>query len=82
MEIENNLFHFRQRSKGTLLLQAKCDGDSIHAEGFRLLLKPQKRAMRSSLLVVSAHLTGMRHANEKDPALRELLSSKVLGKIF
>lgn len=68
-KIGSNTIHFKQWSKGTLFPHTKCDGDSIHAEGFGLLLKPQKRIMarRSSLLVVSAHQAGMQHANEQVP---------------
>lgn len=64
-----NTIHFRQWSKGTFFPHTKCDGDSIHTEGFWLLLKPQKRIMarRSSLLMVSARQVGMHHANEQVP---------------
>lgn len=68
-KICSNTIHFRQWSKGTLLPHTKCDGDSIHAEGFGLLLKPQKRIMarRSSFLMVSAKQVGMHCANEPGP---------------
>lgn len=39
-KIDSNTIHFRHWSKSTLLLHTKCDGDSIHAERFGLLLMP------------------------------------------
>lgn len=81
---DSNTIHFRHWSKSTLLPQTKCDGDSSHTERFGLLLTPQKRitARRSSLLMVSAHLVGMHHANKRVPVLREILSTEALCKTF